>query len=215
MTVARLLLDSTALIGALRGRPAAARLARLRRKEEPWVCDLGRGGLAGIHSDEEPVARRLFAGLRVAPPAPPRGSVPARAARFRETGSHADAGGLSLRGGGHCRIALLWQPRTSATSRCPTSPSSTGRSAPEARSRPAHLRTRPAEAKVARAPQAHAAGAGLGARRAVMTSSPPMPSITPLTRSRFMPHTRLRCCSARTWNGQLTSTISSPRRSGS
>jgi predicted nucleic acid-binding protein len=69
MTVARLLLDSTALIDALRGRPAAARLAGLRRKRvEPWVCAISVEEIwRGIHSDEGPVARRLFAGLRLAP----------------------------------------------------------------------------------------------------------------------------------------------------
>ena len=37
--MARLLLDSTVLIDALRGRPAASRLAALRRTgTEPWAC---------------------------------------------------------------------------------------------------------------------------------------------------------------------------------
>ncbi len=67
--MARLLLDSTVLIDALRGRPAAERLASLRRVgTEPWVCavsveEIWRGLLPG----EEPHARRLFLGLRLAP----------------------------------------------------------------------------------------------------------------------------------------------------
>jgi predicted nucleic acid-binding protein len=67
--VARLLLDSTALIDALRGRPAAARLASLRRRRvEPWACAISVEEIwRGIHDDEEPIARRLFNGLRLAP----------------------------------------------------------------------------------------------------------------------------------------------------
>lgn len=67
--MARLVLDSTVLIDALRGRPASERLAGLRRAGiEPWVCvvsveEIWRGLLPG----EEPAARRLFRGLRLAP----------------------------------------------------------------------------------------------------------------------------------------------------
>ena len=67
--MARLLLDTTVLIDALRGRPAAQRLAALRRTGvEPWACvisveEIWRGLLPG----EEPRARRLFNGLRLAP----------------------------------------------------------------------------------------------------------------------------------------------------
>ena len=67
--MARLLLDSTVLIDALRGRPAAARLRSLRRTGmEPWACvisveEIWRGLLPG----EEQAARRLFNGLRIAP----------------------------------------------------------------------------------------------------------------------------------------------------
>ena len=65
----RLLLDSTVLIDALRGRSAATRLARLRRTgAEPWVCVISVEEIwRGLRSHEEPVARRLFAGLRLAP----------------------------------------------------------------------------------------------------------------------------------------------------
>lgn len=67
--LARLLLDSTALIDALRGRPAAERIAGLRRRGvEPWtsaisVEEIWRGLLPG----EEGPARRLLGALRLAP----------------------------------------------------------------------------------------------------------------------------------------------------
>lgn len=65
----RTLLDSTVLIDALRGRPAAAQLMGLRRTgTEPWVCVISVEEIwRGIRPDEEPVVRRLFAGLRMAP----------------------------------------------------------------------------------------------------------------------------------------------------
>jgi predicted nucleic acid-binding protein len=65
----RLLLDSTVLIDALRGRPATARLAGLRRVgTEPWVCAISVEEIwRGLRQPEEPVARRLFDGLRIAP----------------------------------------------------------------------------------------------------------------------------------------------------
>jgi predicted nucleic acid-binding protein len=67
--LARLLLDSTVLIDALRGRPAAQRLAGLRRVgTEPWVCAISVEEIwRGLLTHEEPVARRLFNGLRLAP----------------------------------------------------------------------------------------------------------------------------------------------------
>jgi len=67
--VARLLLDSTVLIDALRGRPTAARVAGLRRVgTEPWVCAISVEEIwRGLRGIEQPVARRLFNGLRVAP----------------------------------------------------------------------------------------------------------------------------------------------------
>ena len=67
--MARLLLDSTVLIDALRGRPVAAHVRSLRRTGvEPWACvisveEIWRGLLPG----EEQAARRLFNGLRIAP----------------------------------------------------------------------------------------------------------------------------------------------------
>lgn len=67
--MARLLLDSTVLIDALRGRPAAARVAALRRVgTEPWVCAISVEEIwRGLRPEEEPQVRRLFRGLRLAP----------------------------------------------------------------------------------------------------------------------------------------------------
>jgi len=67
--VARLLLDSTVLIDALRGRPAAERVRALRRSgTEPWVCAISVEEIwRGVRPEEEAVVRRLFTGLRVAP----------------------------------------------------------------------------------------------------------------------------------------------------
>lgn len=67
--MARLVLDSTVLIDALRGRPASARLAGLRRTGiEPWVCVISVEEIwRGLRPGEEPAARRLFRGLRLAP----------------------------------------------------------------------------------------------------------------------------------------------------
>ena len=67
--VSRLLLDSTVLIDALRGRPAAVKVAALRRTGiEPWVCAISVEEIwRGVRSPEEPLVRRLFNGLRLAP----------------------------------------------------------------------------------------------------------------------------------------------------
>ena len=67
--MARLLLDSTVLIDALRGRPAASRVAGLRRRGvEPWICAISVEEIwRGLRPDEEAAARRLFNGLRLAP----------------------------------------------------------------------------------------------------------------------------------------------------
>lgn len=67
--MSRLLLDTTVVIDALRGRPAADRLRGARRQGvEAWTCaitveEIWRGVLPG----EEVVVRRLFRGLRCAP----------------------------------------------------------------------------------------------------------------------------------------------------
>lgn len=65
----RLLLDSTVVIDALRGRPAAARLIGLRRSgTEPWVCALSAEEIwRGLRLGEQAAARRLFNAFRVAP----------------------------------------------------------------------------------------------------------------------------------------------------
>ncbi len=67
--VARLLLDSTVLIDALRGRPATGRVASLRRAGvEPWVCAISVEEIwRGLRRREEAAASRLFRGLRLAP----------------------------------------------------------------------------------------------------------------------------------------------------
>lgn len=67
--MARLLLDSTVIIDALRGRPAAERVRQARRRgDEAWVCaitieEIWRGILPG----EERIVRRMFRALRCAP----------------------------------------------------------------------------------------------------------------------------------------------------
>jgi predicted nucleic acid-binding protein len=67
--MARLLLDSTVLIDALRGRSAASRVGGLRRTgTEPWVCAISVEEIwRGIRPREESLVRRLFKGLRLAP----------------------------------------------------------------------------------------------------------------------------------------------------
>lgn len=85
----RVLLDSTVLIDALRGRPAAQRVAGLRRTGvEPWTCAISVEEIwRGLHDHEEPVARRLFRGLRMAPLGRAEGE---RAGRWRR--EHAETG---------------------------------------------------------------------------------------------------------------------------
>ena len=75
--MARVLLDSTVLIDSLRGRPAADRVAGLRRRGgEPWTCAISVEEIwRGLRPDEEPVARRLFTGLRIAPLGVTEGSL--------------------------------------------------------------------------------------------------------------------------------------------
>ena len=65
----RILLDSTVLIDALRGRSAAERLRMMRRDgDEPWVCAISVEEIwRGLRTSEETVAMKLFRGLRVAP----------------------------------------------------------------------------------------------------------------------------------------------------
>jgi predicted nucleic acid-binding protein len=80
--VARLLLDTTVVIDALRGRAAADRLRTARRQgDEPWVCaitveEIWRGVLDG----DEPAVRRLLRAFRCAPLGTTEGE---RAGRWR------------------------------------------------------------------------------------------------------------------------------------
>lgn len=69
LNLSRLLLDSTVLIDALRGRLAAERLRGLRRiGVEPWVPAVSVEEIwRGLKPEEEPVARRLMKALRTAP----------------------------------------------------------------------------------------------------------------------------------------------------
>lgn len=69
LIVARVLLDSTVLIDALRGRPAADRLRRMRRDgDEPWTCAICIEEIwRGSRPAEATAIASLFAGLRIAP----------------------------------------------------------------------------------------------------------------------------------------------------
>jgi predicted nucleic acid-binding protein len=63
------LLDTTVLIDALRGRPAAARVLRLRSAGDvPWVCAINVEEIhRGIRPEEQQTVSRLLEALRVAP----------------------------------------------------------------------------------------------------------------------------------------------------
>jgi predicted nucleic acid-binding protein len=67
--VASILLDTTVLIDALRGRPAGERLRALRdRGDEPCVCAVNvEEVVRGLRPREKEPARRLFSGLREVP----------------------------------------------------------------------------------------------------------------------------------------------------
>ncbi len=67
--MSRLLLDSTVIIDALRGRSAADELVGLRRQGiEPWVCVISVEEIwRGLRNDEHASASRLFRALRLAP----------------------------------------------------------------------------------------------------------------------------------------------------
>jgi len=68
--VATSLLDTTVLIDALRGRPAAGRMKGLRVAGEavPYVCAINIEELArGLREGEEQALARLLDGLRLAP----------------------------------------------------------------------------------------------------------------------------------------------------
>jgi predicted nucleic acid-binding protein len=65
----RVLLDTTVLIDALRGRGAAVRLRQLRAAHDlPFVCAVSvEEILRGVRPGEEPAVERLLNGLLVAP----------------------------------------------------------------------------------------------------------------------------------------------------
>jgi predicted nucleic acid-binding protein len=64
-----LLLDTTVLVDALRGREAAARVRGLRSSEEaPWICAVNIDEvLRGIREHERDAAMHLLSGLHIAP----------------------------------------------------------------------------------------------------------------------------------------------------
>jgi predicted nucleic acid-binding protein len=64
-----LLLDTTVLIDALRGRAAADRLLELRGSGHvPWICAINvEEVMRGAHVDEEPFVARFLNGLQLAP----------------------------------------------------------------------------------------------------------------------------------------------------
>jgi predicted nucleic acid-binding protein len=87
--MARLLLDSTVLIDALRGRPAAERVRAMRGGgDEPWACAISVEEIwRGIQPHEAAAVRQLFRGLRLAPLGVAEGE---RAGTWRR--SHAERG---------------------------------------------------------------------------------------------------------------------------
>jgi predicted nucleic acid-binding protein len=83
--MAAFLLDTTVLIDALRGRPAAERIRRLRAggEEVPHVCAINIEELIrGLRTGEEVAVRRLLDGLRLAPIGRPEAE---RAGQWRRT----------------------------------------------------------------------------------------------------------------------------------
>lgn len=68
--MSRVLLDSTALIDALRGRATTTeRIRQLRRRgDEPWVCAVSVEEIwRGLRTNESAAAGKLLAALRLAP----------------------------------------------------------------------------------------------------------------------------------------------------
>jgi hypothetical protein len=67
--MARVLLDTTVIIDALRGHPAAVRVKAMRRRgDEPWICAINVDEIwRGLLSHEEPSAERLLRAMRLAP----------------------------------------------------------------------------------------------------------------------------------------------------
>jgi predicted nucleic acid-binding protein len=64
-----LLLDTTILIDALRGRPAATRLKQLREGVHvPWICAVNADEvMRGTPSEKQAVVERFLTGLQLAP----------------------------------------------------------------------------------------------------------------------------------------------------
>lgn len=64
----RVLLDTTVLIDALRGRPAAGRVRSLRDTgQAPWICAINvEEVLRGSRTAEETVVKRFLSGMRLA-----------------------------------------------------------------------------------------------------------------------------------------------------
>lgn len=85
----RILLDTTVLIDALRGRPAAQRLRSMRtRGQVPWICAINAEEvMRGARDHEEPLVERFLAAMRLAPLGREEGL---RAGRWRR--EHARAG---------------------------------------------------------------------------------------------------------------------------
>lgn len=77
-----LLLDTTVLIDALRGRPAAQRVRKLRDAGQvPWICAVNVDEvIRGTDGDEGTLVIRFLTGLRLAPLARAEGQ---RAGRWR------------------------------------------------------------------------------------------------------------------------------------
>jgi predicted nucleic acid-binding protein len=64
----QLLLDTTVLIDALRGRPASERVRDLRSAQVPWICTVNvEEVLRGASEDEETLVVRFLKGLHLAP----------------------------------------------------------------------------------------------------------------------------------------------------
>lgn len=67
--MARILLDTTVIIDALRGLSAADRVRAMRRQgDEPWICVINVEEIwRGLLAHEEPAAERLLRAMRLAP----------------------------------------------------------------------------------------------------------------------------------------------------
>jgi predicted nucleic acid-binding protein len=75
-----LLLDTTVLIDALRGRAAGERLRELRSATHvPWICAVNiEEVLRGTRGEEEPLVKRFLNGLQLAPLGRPEGECAGR-----------------------------------------------------------------------------------------------------------------------------------------